>query len=323
MKAIVCKSWGGPSALSYQDLPSPALGTGQVRVAVHACGVNFADTLMIQGLYQVKPPFPFSPGFEAAGEVIEVSEGVTHLKAGDRVIALGEYGGFAEEIVVPAAMVLPIPENMEMVTAAGFAVAYGTSHLALAHRANLQAGETLLVFGSAGGVGLTAVEIGKLMGATVISCASSEEKQQLALRYGADHVMGYGEVRDQVKEITKGKGANVVYDPVGGDAFDAGMKVIAWEGRLLVIGFAGGKIPQVGVNMTLVKNCSIVGVYWGAYALNRPQVLRQSLETLLKWYAEGKLKPHISETFRLPDAPQALSILMERKSTGKVVVKVR
>jgi NADPH2:quinone reductase len=300
------------------------VSAGKVRVRVRACGVNFGDTLMVAGKYQVKPPLPFSPGFEIAGEVLEVGEGVAHVQAGDKVIGLGDYGGYAEEVVVPSGMVMPRPPNMDDLHAAAFPVAYGTSHVALEHRARLQAGETLLVFGAAGGVGLTAVEIGKRMGATVIACASSPEKLQVAAQYGADHLIDYSHesVRERVKAITGGKGADVIYDPVGGALFDEGLRAIAWEGRLLVIGFASGTIPQVAANLMLVKNCAVVGVYWGAYSLRKPQVLSDSLAALLGWYAEGKLKPHISHTFPLEQAADALKALMERRSTGKVVIKV-
>jgi NADPH:quinone reductase len=322
MRAVLCKQWGDPDTLTVEEMPSPQVSAGKVRVKVSACGVNFADTLMIQGKYQVKPPLPFSPGFEIAGEVLEVGDNVVHVKEGDKIIALGDYGGYAEEVVVPAGMVVPRPPDMNDLHAAAFPVAYGTSHLALDHRAHLQAGETLVVFGAAGGVGLTAVEIGKLMGATVIACASSPEKLQIAALRGADHFIDYSKesVRDRVKELTGGKGADVIYDPVGGTLFDEAMRCIAWEGRLLVIGFASGTIPQLPVNLTLVKNCSVVGVYWGAYSARHPEVLSNSLATLIGWYAEGKLKPHISHTFPLENAGDALKALIERKSTGKVVI---
>ncbi|HRQ40750.1 MAG TPA: NADPH:quinone oxidoreductase family protein [Chloroflexota bacterium] len=325
MKAIICQEWSGPDRLVVAERPSPPLNLGQVRIGVHACGVNFADTLIIQGLYQEKPAFPFSPGMEVAGEILEVGEGVTHLSVGDRVTAVTGYGGYAEEVVVDAHTVLPIPALMDYVTAAGFAITYGTSHIALAHRARLQPGETLLVHGAAGGVGLTAVEIGKLLGATVIATASTPEKLALAQQYGADHLINYRQekFRDRVKEITNGKGANVIYDPVGGDVFDESVRCIAWEGRLLVIGFADGRIPQLPVNLALVKNMSVVGVYWGGYASRQPQVITDSLRTLLAWYAEGKIRPHISQTYPLEQAAAALNSLIHRQSTGKVVLTIQ
>lgn len=325
MKAIICDEWGKPEALKLAERPSPAIEPGKVRIGIHACGVNFADTLIIQGLYQEKPPFPFSPGMEVAGEILELGAGVTHLRVGDRVAAITGHGGYAEEVVIDAQTVLPIPLMMDFATAAGFAITYGTSHIALARRAQLQAGEVLLVHGAAGGVGLTAVEIGKRLGATVIATASTPEKLALAQQYGADYLINYRQekFRDRVKEITNGKGANVIYDPVGGDVFDESLRCIAWEGRLLVIGFADGRIPQLPVNLALVKNMSVVGVYWGGYSVRQPRVITDSLRTLLAWYAEGKIKPHISQTYPLADAPTALNSLINRQSTGKVVLIIR
>ncbi len=322
MKALLCTQWGQPEELVLNEVESPSPIGGEVRIRVRACGVNFGDTLMIQGLYQVKPPFPFSPGFEVSGEVLEVGEGVTHVQPGQRVMSICNWGGLAEVVNVPAMMVMPIPDNMDYTQAAAFPVAYGTSHVALAHRADLQSGETLLVLGAAGGVGLTAVEIGKRMGATVIACASTPEKLELTRQYGADHTINYTteNLRERIKEITGGKGVNVAYDPVGGALFEQCVRSMAWEGRALVIGFTSGTIPQLPVNLALVKNCSIVGVYWGAYMLNRPQVIQDSLRTLLGWYAEGKLKLHISQTFPLERGAEALRALMNRQSTGKVVV---
>lgn len=325
MKALLCKAWGKPEDLVLDDIPEPPIGPGQIRLGVHACGLNFPDTLMIRGQYQVKPPFPFSPGLEAAGEILEVGAGVKHLKPGDRVAALCGYGGFAEQVVVPATVALPIPDTMPYETAAAFSVVYGTSHVALEHRAKLQPGETLLVHGAAGGVGLTAVEIGKLMGATVIATASTASKLAVAQQYGADHLINYQEesFRDRVKAITNGKGANVIYDPVGGDVFDESVRCISWEGRILVIGFASGRIPQLPINLTLVKNMSVVGVFWGAYAQNNPAILINSLQTLLGWYTQGKIKPLISQTYPLAATATAMNDMLQRKSTGKLVIKVR
>lgn len=325
MKAILCHAWGGPESLVIEEVPSPVVGPNEVRMAVYACGVNFADTLMIAGHYQVKPPFPFSPGLEVAGHILEVGRNVKHLQVGNRVAALCGYGGFAEEIVVPANMVLPIPDVMDDLSAAAFIITYGTSHVALKQRAHLQPGEVLLVHGAAGGVGLTAVEIGKQMGATVIATASTPAKLALAQQYGADHLINYREedFRTRVKALTGGKGADVIYDPVGGSVFEQSLRCINWEGRLLVIGFAGGKIPKAPANIVLVKNISIVGVHWGGYAQRNPEVLLSSLQTLLNWYSAGKLKPHVSQTFSLEEAPAALNTLLQRKAKGKVVLKVR
>jgi NADPH:quinone reductase len=305
-----------------EEVGAKAPGEGEVRIRVRTCGVNFADTLMIAGQYQSRPPFPFSPGLEIAGEVIEVGAGVTQFKLDDRVMGITDYGGYAEEATIRAALLLPMPPSMDFVTAAAFPIAYGTSHVALDHRAHLQAGETLLVLGAAGGVGLTAVEIGTLMGATVIAAASTPEKLALTQQYGAEHLINTSteNLRDRIKEITGGKGVDVVYDPVGGDLFDQAVRSLNWEGRLLVIGFASGRIPEVPANMTLVKNSSIVGVFWGAYAGRNPKVLTGSLLKLLGWHAEGNLKPHISATYPLENAADALFALINRQSTGKVVI---
>lgn len=322
MKAVLCKEFGPPDKLVVEEIQSPSVTGGEVKIRVRACGVNFPDVLMIQGLYQMKPSFPFSPGLEVSGDVIEVGAGVDHINVGDRVIGTMMYGGFAEEVVVPAAMVLPMPDNMSYEHGAGFPLVYGTSHVALAHRGKLQTGETLLVLGAAGGVGLTAVELGKLMGAKVIAAASTPEKLSLTQDYGADEIIQYTteNLRDRVKELTNGQGANVIYDPVGGDMFDMAVRRIAWEGRYLVIGFASGRIPELPANIPLLKNSSIVGVFWGAYLMNAPSVIMQSFQQLLGWYAEGKLKPHIHKTFSMEDAPSALLELMERRAMGKVLV---
>jgi NADPH2:quinone reductase len=287
MKASICQEWGKPETLVLAERPSPTLGPGQVRIGIHACGVNFADTLLIQGLYQEKPPFPFSPGLEVAGEILEVGEGVTNMQVGDRVAAITGWGGYAEEVVTAVQNVL-------------------------------------LVHGAAGGVGLTAVEIGKLLGATVIAAASTPEKLALAEQYGADHLINYRQeaFRERVKQLTNGKGANVIYDPVGGDIFDESLRCLAWEGRVLVIGFADGRIPQLPVNLALVKNFSVVGVYWGGYSSRNPKVLMASLASLMAWYAEGKIKPYISQTYPLAQATTALNSLINRQAMGKVVLTI-
>jgi NADPH2:quinone reductase len=322
MKAMICKTLGEPDTLSLEELPSPALAANQVKIAVHACGVNFADTLIIQGKYQVRPEPPFSPGIETAGEVLACGEGVLHLQPGDRVMAILSYGGYAQEVVAPAEAVVPLPSNMDFVTAAGFPVAYGTSHLALVHRAHLQAGENLLVHGAGGGVGLTAVEIGMQLGATVIATAGGPDKLKIAAEYGADHLIDYSteDIRERVKALG---GADVVYDPVGGEVFDASLRCINWEGRILTIGFASGKVPHPPANILLVKNCSVIGLYWGAYMWRDPKVMSDSLKQLMSWYAEGHLKPHVSQTFPLAKAREALRALLERRTTGKVVITTR
>jgi NADPH2:quinone reductase len=322
MRAVLCKEWGGPEKLVVEEVPAPPTRAGAVRVAVRAAGLNFADLLLIAGQYQEKPSFPFTPGAEAAGVVTEVGAGVNNIKVGDRVIVLAGLGAFAEEIVVDAARVMPMPAKMDFAAAAGFPIAYGTSHGALDWRARLQPGEWLLVYGAAGGVGLTAVEIGKAMGARVIACASGVEKLAVAKEHGADLLIDYSreDIRERVKEITSGRGANVVYDPVGGDAFDAALRSIAWEGRIVIIGFASGRIPQIPANIALVKNLSIIGFYWGSYQSRKPELLQQSFAHLFRWFEEGKLKPHVSQRFDLKDVTNALELMHQRRSTGKVVL---
>ena len=322
MRAVLCKEWGGPEKLVVEDVPSPPIRAGAVRVAVHAAGINFADLLLIAGQYQEKPALPFTPGAEAAGVVTEVSEGVSNVKPGDRVIALASQGAYAEEVVVDAGRVMPMPAKMDFVAAAGFPIAYGTSHGALEWRARLQPNEWLLVYGAAGGVGLTAVEIGKAMGARVIACAGGAAKLAVAKDYGADFLIDYSseDIRERVKQITGGRGADVIYDPVGGDAFDAGLRSIAWGGRIIIIGFAAGRIPQIPANIALVKNIDVIGFYWGSYQKHKPEVVRQSFTKLLGWFDAGKLKPHVSQRFDLKDVASALELMRQRKSTGKVVL---
>lgn len=325
MKAVLCKEFGPASSLVLEETTDPVAKANEVVLDIHAAGVNFPDTLIIEGKYQIKPPFPFSPGGEAAGVIASVGDKVSHLKPGDRVMGLTGYGSFAEKIAVDASRILPIPKNMDFVTAAGFSMTYGTSMHALKQRANLQPGETLLVLGASGGVGLAAVEIGKAMGARVIAAASSAEKLEVARAAGADELINYTEVslKDAVKELTKGQGADVIYDPVGGDLFDQAVRSINWKGRLLVVGFASGRIPEFPVNLALLKGSSIVGVFWGAFAAREPQTNRENFEELFAWFSEGKLKPLVSEKFRLDQYEDALNILTSRKAVGKVVVEVR
>ena len=323
MKGIICEQWGAPSRLRWGEIERPPLASGQVRIRVRASGVNFADTLMVAGKYQVKPAFPFSPGLEAAGEVIEVGAGVSHLEPGSRVLAVSRFGGsYAEELVVDAHIVVPLPDKVDFVTAAAFPVAYGTSHFALTHRGALRAGEWLVVTGAAGGVGLTAVEIGKQLGARVIAVAGGAEKCALAREYGADATIDHRQekIGERIKELTGGTGADVVYDPVGGDVFDACMHAVNWEARLLIIGFAGGRIQAVPANHVLVKNVSVIGVVWGAQSVRDPDMIAAQLKMLLGWCAEGRLRPHISETFPLSEAPAAMEALLSRKFPGKLVL---
>jgi len=322
MRAVLCKEWGGPDKLVVEDVPAPAMRDGAVRLAIHAAGINFADLLLVSGQYQEKPPLPFIPGAEAAGVITEVGAGVSNLKAGDRVMALTGTGAFAEEAVVDVGRIFPIPDKMDFASAAGFPVTYGTSHGAFDWRAHLKPGEWLLVLGAAGGVGLTAVEIGKAMGAQVIACAGGAEKLAMAKSHGADHLIDYSreDIRTRVKEITGGRGADVIYDPVGGDAFDASLRSIAWGGRIIIIGFASGRVPQVPANIVLVKNIDIIGFYWGSHQGRKPELLRQSFAQLFRWFEEGKLKPHVFQKLDLKEAASALDLLRQRKSTGKVVL---
>ncbi|MEI9985835.1 MAG: NADPH:quinone oxidoreductase family protein [Aliidongia sp.] len=322
MRAILCRTLGEPSLLTLEELPPPVLGPGQVRIVTHAAGVNFADSLVVAGKYQEKPPLPFIPGFEIAGVVSGIGDGVAGIAPGDRVMALTGSGGFAEEAVVGADAVFRIPDSMSFEAAAGFPIAYGTSHGALDWRAHLQPGEILLIHGAAGGVGLTAVEIGKAMGATVIATASSAAKLEIARSRGADHLIDYSteDVQAQVKALLGERRVDVAYDPVGGSAFEASLRTIAWEGRILIIGFAGGTVPQIPANILLVKNCSVIGFYWSSYRTRNPALLRGSFETLLGWVAEGKLRPLVSETLPLDRAGEAIGRLKARQATGKLVL---
>ena len=325
MKAVLCKAFGPAETLVLEEVASPVAKANEVLLEVHAAGVNFPDTLIIEGKYQFKPPFPFSPGGEAAGVVSAVGEKVGHLKVGDRVMALTGWGSFAEQVAVPGYNVMPIPPSMDFASAAAFGMTYGTSMHALKQRANLQPGETLLVLGASGGVGLAAVEIGKAMGARVIAAASSAEKLEVAKAAGADALINYSEesLKDRVKELTGGQGADVIYDPVGGDLFDAAVRAINWNGRLLVVGFASGRIPELPVNLALLKGASVVGVFWGSFAQRQPQDNLANFQQLFAWYAEGKLKPLVSQTFPLERAAEAINALATRQAVGKVVVEVR
>ena len=326
MKALLCKAFGPASSLVLEDLPSPEPKKNEVLIEVHAAGVNFPDTLIIEGKYQFKPPFPFAPGGEAAGVVKAVGEKITHLRAGDRVMALTGWGGFAEEVAVPGYNVLPVPKSMDLNTAAAFGMTYGTSMHALKQRANLQPGETLLVLGASGGVGLAAVEIGKAMGAKVIAAASTAEKLEVARNAGADHLINYSEqsLKDEVKKLTGGQGVDVIYDPVGGELFEEAFRSIAWNGRFLVVGFAaGGGIPALPANLPLLKGAALVGVFWGSFAQRQPQDNAANFQQLFAWHAEGKLKPLVSQTFPLARGGEAIDALGQRKAVGKVVVQVK
>ncbi len=325
MKAVLCKEWGLPETLVVEEVPSPVAGPGEVLIEVHAAGVNFPDTLIIQKKYQYQPGLPFSPGGEVAGVVKAVGEGVTAWKVGDRVLASSTWGGYAQEIAVKAERAMPIPEGMDFVTASAYVLAYGTSLHALKDRAKLAAGETLLVLGAAGGVGISAIEIAKAMGARVIACASSEDKLALCRERGADETINYAaeDLRERIKALTGGKGPDVIYDPVGGPYTEPAFRSIAWEGRHLVVGFAAGEIPKLPLNLTLLKSASVVGVFWGAFLQRDQAVTRAHLRDLFELYTSGKVKPPITKTYRLEEAAQALRDVMERRVKGKVAILPR
>lgn len=325
MKAVLCKAFGPADSLVLEEVASPAPKPSEVLIDIHAAGVNFPDTLIIEGKYQFKPPFPFSPGGEAAGVVAAVGDKVRHLKPGDRVIALTGWGSFAEQIAVSAERVLPIPASLDFTTAAAFGMTYGTSMHALRQRAALQAGETLLVLGASGGVGLAAVEIGKALGARVIAAASSAEKLAVARAAGADELLNYAEedLRERLKALTGGQGVDVVYDPVGGQLSEPAFRSLGWNGRHLVIGFASGSIPALPANLPLLKGAAMVGVFWGAFVARQPQDNLANFHQLFRWHAEGRLKPLVSQTYPLEHASEAIARLAARQALGKLVVQVR
>lgn len=325
MKAVLCKAFGPADTLVVEEIKSPEIKKNEVLLDVHAAGINFPDTLIIEGKYQFKPPFPFSPGGEASGVISAVGEKVSHLKVGDRVMALTGWGSCAEQVAVPAYNVLPMPDAMDFDTAAAFSMTYGTAIHALKQRGALQEGETLLVLGASGGVGLAAVEIGKAMGARVIAAASSAEKLEVARQAGADELINYqtDDVRERLKTLTKGQGVDVIIDPVGGDLFETVFRSIAWNGRMLVIGFASGTIPSLPANLPLLKGAAVLGVFWGAFAQRQPQDNVDNFQQLFAWYAQGKLKPLVSQTFSLEDTAEAINTLAARKAVGKLVIKVR
>ena len=324
MKAVLCKAFGPPESLVVEELASPKPGAGEVVISVKAASVNFPDVLIIQNKYQFKPPLPFSPGSELAGVVKAVGDGVTSVQPGDRVMAITGYGAFAEEVKTEARRLLPIPAGMDFPTAAAFGLTYATSEHALCDRGQLKAGETLLVLGAAGGVGLAAIEIGKALGARVIACASTDDKLAVCRQHGADDTINYAgeDLRERIKALTNGNGADVVYDPVGGPYTEPALRSIAWRGRLLVVGFAAGEIPRIPLNLTLLKGCSIVGVFWGEFTRREPQRFAEAMLRLGRWYAEGKLKPHVSETFPLERAADALTRMANRQVKGKIVLTV-
>jgi len=322
MKAVLAKSFGPPEQLVLEELPARQAAAGEVVIAVKACGVNFFDALIVQGKYQTRPPLPFSPGGEVSGVISAVSTGVKGLETGMRVLAFVGHGGYAEEIATDAANVVALPAQMDFVTAAAFPITYATSYHGLKDRGQLRSGETLLVLGAAGGVGLAAVEIGKILGARVIAAASSEAKLALAREHGADALINYGasDLRERIREETDGKGVDVVYDPVGGGYAEQALRSLALGGRYLVIGFASGEIPKIALNLLLLKVVSLVGVFWGAFARAQPQRNAANMAELLAWYTQGRLRPHVSATFPLARYREALDAVIQRKALGKVVL---
>lgn len=322
MKAVICNAYGPPENLEVQEVPEPTAGAGQVVVDVHAAGVNFPDLLMCQGLYQIKPPIPFSPGGEVAGVVRAIGAGVTGVSVGDRVMVLTGFGGFAERIATSPDRLVRIPAGMDFETAGGFMFTYATSHHALRDRARVQPGETLLVLGAAGGVGLTAVEIGKVLGLRVIAAASNAEKLALCVEHGASETIDYS--REDLKARLKALGGvDIVYDPVGGPYTEPALRGLKPAGRLLVIGFAAGTIPSIPLNLTLLKECEIVGVAWGAFAMRNPERHARNMTELLGWYESGQIRPHVQKVYSFEEAPRALRAMAERKVMGKIVLVPR
>lgn len=325
MKAILCTEYGGPELLKYTETEDPSPGEKEVVIEVAACAVNFPDVLIIQNKYQFKPELPFSPGGEVAGVIASVGPGVKHLQIGQRVLALCGWGGFAEKVKVAADRIFPIPPFMDDITAASTLYTFGTAYHALKDRAQLKEGETLLVLGASGGVGLAAVELGKVMGTKVIAAASTAEKLAICQEKGAEHLINYEteDLKDKIKEITAGKGADVVLDVVGDKYAEPALRSMAWKGRYLVVGFAAGEIPKLPFNLTLLKGCAVMGVFWGRFSSEEPQKNQQNIMELVGMIQAGKIRQHIYKTYSLEEAPQALNDMMERKVTGKAVVTVK
>jgi len=322
MKAVLCKAWGPPESLAVDTLPDPVPEPGEVVIEVKAASVNFPDVLIVQNKYQVKPDLPFVPGTELSGIVREVGEGVHHVKPGDAVVAVGTHGGFAELARMRGDDVMALPEGLDFETAAAFFMAYGTSYHAVADRGGLKAGETLLVLGAAGGVGLAAIGIAKALGARVIAAASSEEKLAVCRVQGADDTVDYSRenLRERLKALTGGRGPDVVLDPVGGDYAEPAFRSIGWRGRYLVVGFANGDIPRLAFNLPLLKGASLVGVFWGDYVRREPENCREDFRRLAQWIRDGRIRPHISARYRLENTASALRDMADRKVTGKVLV---
>ena len=324
MRAVVCRAYGPPESLAVEDITPPVAGPGEVVIATKAASVNFPDVLIIQNKYQFKPPLPFSPGSELAGIIKSVGPEVNGVRPGDRVIAITIHGAFAEEVKTEARRIVPIPAGMDFVQASAFGLAYATSDHALRDRGQLRAGETLLVLGAAGGVGIAAIEIGKALGARVIACASTDEKLLVCREHGADETINYAaeDLRQRISALTSGSGIDVVYDPVGGALTEPALRSLRWRGRLLVVGFAAGDIPRIPLNLALLKGCSIVGVFWGEFTRREPDRFAESIGQLGRWFAEGKLRPHISATFPLERTAEALTLMANRQVKGKIVITI-
>jgi NADPH2:quinone reductase len=321
MKAIVARDFGPIDQLSYADWPEPEAKGDAVVIKAEAIGVNFPDGLLVQGLYQMKPPVPFVPGMEVAGRVAAVGPNVKSFKPGDRVAAMTTIGGYAEKIGAGEPTVMKLPNGMDPADACALMCGYRTSHHALKQRGQLQPGETLCVLGASGATGLAAVQIGKAMGATVIGVASTEEKRAVAKKAGADVVLGYEHLKGEIKRVTEGRGVDVAFDPVGGDAFDALSRSMAWNGRLLVVGFASGTIPKFPVNLSLIKGYSVVGVFWGAFVGKEPRIYAENMKELIGWYMAGTVKPFIEGTYPLADAAKVLNRVVGRGAVGKLILK--
>ena len=322
MRAVVCESFGPPETLVLRDFPDPRPGPGEAVVAVGAAPLNFFDTLIIENRYQYKPAPPFSPGGEIAGRIVALGEGVSGFAEGDRVAAYVGWGGCRTHAVVPADQLVAIPEGLSDDAAASLLITYGTALHALENRARLQPGETLAVLGAAGGTGLAAVELGALMGARVIACASSEAKLALAKAHGAHDLLDYAreKVKDGLKRLAPG-GVDVIYDPVGGDLSEPALRALGWKGRFLVVGFAGGGIPKMPLNLLLLKGCDVLGVFWGAFTEKEPAAHRENVARLFQWALEGRLRVHIGATVGLDDVPAAIRLIADRKAEGKIVVR--
>lgn len=325
MKAVRCHELGTPSSLKYEDVESPKFGEDEVLIDVHSCSVNFPDTLIIQGKYQFKPELPFSPGSDVSGTIVSIGEKVKRFKVGDEVIGIMLNGGYAEQAVLHESMLIPKPRNMSFEEASCFLYTYSTSYYALKYRGQIKAGDKVLILGAAGGVGLAAVQLAKALGAYVIAAASTEDKLQVCKEHGADEVINYNEddLKSKVKSLTNHTGVDIVLDPVGGAYAEPAVRTLAWNGRYLVVGFTGGFIPKIPLNLCLLKSCQIVGVFLGAFAMRFPKDMHQLRIELLDLYESANLKPYISKTYQLANAGQAIQDMMDRKAIGKLVVKIK